>query len=67
MPPLDIENYTLAPYDKGIIIVRDGEFEFMTMPEVIIRVFREYDDMAAYLAREDVNEINDGFIPIRRT
>jgi len=52
VPALDIENYTIAPYDKGIIIIKDGEFRFMAMPEEIIKICREYDDMAAYLGRE---------------
>ena len=50
---LNIEDYTIAPYDKGIIIVKDGEFEHMAMPETFIQTYREWLSMTEYLSRSN--------------
>lgn len=51
---LDISDYTLADYSKGIIIImKDGELRYMAMPETIIQMSREHEDMAKYLAGEE--------------
>ena len=49
-PKFDIENYTFAPHDKPIVILKDGVFEHMAMPETFIRQYREWLDMTKFLA-----------------
>lgn len=45
----DVDDYTFAPHDKGIVIMKDGEMQYMAMPETIIRMSTEHDDMSRYL------------------
>ncbi len=49
MSLIDIDNYVMVPHDKGIIIMNDGEFEFTTMAETVIRQSREHEMMSEYL------------------
>ena len=52
---LDVDDYTFAPHDKALVIMKDGEMEFMAMPETIVRLSMEHEDMSKYL--ESTNDL----------
>ena len=57
---INLDDYSVVPHDRGIIIMKDGELQFMAMPEMIMRVFQENDSLSEYLAVFDrVNKVEN--------